>query len=135
MRMIIGIAVLTTALAAAHAEDVSVKVYVNGEPQDYSPSARLRDGTVYVPLRQGAESLGAKCKWQAQTNTAQICSDRGCALIRKSEGIIVNGSLFLPLRKMGQALGAKVSWDAGEQAVTIQSSWAGSPVWTSRCGT
>jgi len=135
MRLIIGVAVLAAALAAAHAEDVSVKVIVNGEPQDYSPSARLRDGTVYVPLRQGAESLGATCKWQAQTNTAQICSDRGCALIRKGDGIIVNGSLLLSLRKMGQAVGAKVSWDADEQAVKIQSSWAGSPVWTSRCGT
>jgi len=106
----------------AFAGDVPVKVYVDDELQSYDPSARLRDATVYVPLRQGAESLGAECKWQAQTNIAQICSDAGCTLIRKREGIVVGGRLFLPLRRMGEALGAKVSWDATKQAVFIERS-------------
>jgi len=108
----------TTAVAG----DVLVKVYANGKLQSFEPAARLRDGTVYVPLRQGAESLGAQCKWQASTNIAQICSDAGCTLIRKREGIVVNGRLFLPLRRMGEALGAKVSWDSDERAVRIEQS-------------
>ena len=78
MKMTVVIALLAAALTAAYAEDVSVKVYVNAQLQSYNPSARLRNGTVYVPLRQGAESLGAQCKWQAQTGVAQICSDSGC---------------------------------------------------------
>ena len=108
--------VLTTAFAA----DIPVNVYVDGTPESYSPAARLRDGTVYVPLRQGADSLGVVCKWQASTNTAQICTDNGCTIIRKREGIVVDGSLFLPLRRMGNALGAKVTWDAAQRAVIIQ---------------
>ena len=116
--LIICLALLaaTTALAG----DVLVKVYVDGELQSYNPAARLRDGTVYVPLRQGAESLGAECKWEARTNTAQICTDNACSLIRKSDGIIVDGSLLLPLRKMGKAVGAEVTWDAARQAVMIE---------------
>ncbi len=112
----LALLMVTTALAT----DVPVKVYVDGTPQSYSPAARLRDGTVYVPLRQGADSLGVVCKWEASTNTAQICTDNGCTLIRKTEGIVVNGSLFLPLRRMGIALGAKVTWDAAKRAVMIQ---------------
>ncbi len=105
--------------ATAFAADVPVKVYVDGTLQSYSPAARLRNGTVYVPLRQGADSLGVQCKWQASANTAQICTANGCTIIRKSEGIVVDGSLFLPLRRMGNALGAKVTWDAAKRAVMI----------------
>ena len=120
MRPLIVVGLLLCALAPAWAGDVPVKVYVDGRLQGYTPAARLRDGTVYVPLRQGAESLGVQCKWQPRTNTAQVCTDNGCAIIRKSEGIVVNGSLLLPLRRMGNAVGARVTWDAARQAVTIQ---------------
>jgi len=94
MRVLIVAGLLSSILVTAWAGDVPVKVYVDGRPQTYDPAARLRNGTVYVPLRQGAESLGVQCKWQPQTNTAQICTDRGCTIIRKSEGIVVDGSLF-----------------------------------------
>ncbi len=117
---VVCLALLMTTIALAG--DVLVKVYVDGKPQSFEPAARLRNGTVYVPLRQGAEALGAECKWEARTNMAQICSDNGCALIRKREGIVVKGRLFLPLRRMGEALGAEVSWDAGKRAVLIQRS-------------
>ena len=107
---------ITTAVFAA---DVPVKVYVNGKLQSYNPPAVLLGGTVYVPLRAGAQSLGISVKWHDDTQTAQICTDKGCTLIRKSEGIIVHGSLLLPLRKMGEATGAKVAWDAAKKAVFI----------------
>ncbi len=120
MRHALTICLALVTLTAAFAADVPVKVYVDGALQSYNPAARLRDGTVYVPLRQGADSLGVQCKWQASTNTAQICTDNGCTLIRKREGIVVDGSLFLPLRRMGNALGAKVTWDAAKRAVMIE---------------
>ncbi len=101
------------------AADVPVKVYVDGKLQTYSPPAILRGGSVYVPLRAGAKSLGIDVRWIAASQTAQICTDIGCTLIPKSDGIIVNGSLLLPLRKMGEATGAKVSWDPAEKAVRI----------------
>jgi len=113
--VILALGLTTLALAA----DVPVKVYVNGKLQSYSPPAVLRGDTVYVPLRAGAQSLGISVKWHEDTQMAQICTDKGCSLIRKSEGIVVNGSLLLPLRKMGEATGAKVSWDAANKAVRI----------------
>ena len=118
--LIVGLLLCGMAVAAC-AEDVTVKVYVDGKLQKYDPPARIRTGKTYVPLRQGAESVGAECKWLAKASTAQICTDDRCILIRKSEGIIVGGRLFLPLRKMGEAVGAKVAWDAKKKAVFIES--------------
>jgi hypothetical protein len=121
MRVVAVTLLLITAVFAASAEDVSIKVHVNGTLQSYDPAAVLRNGTVYVPLRQGAASLGTECRWVPEQNMAKLCTHSSCVFVPKSGGIVVNGSLLLPLRKMGEALGASVAWDAGKQTVTIQS--------------
>lgn len=119
MRVLLSLTLILGLTAAALAADVPVKVYVNGQLQSYSPPAILRGSTVYVPLRAGAESLGLDVKWHADVQAAQICTDAGCVLIPRKQGIVVDGSLLLPLRKMGEATGAKVSWDAATRAVRI----------------
>lgn len=105
--------------AVAPAADVPVKVYVDGTLQSYDPPALVRDGTAYVPLRAGAESLGLTVKWQETARMAQLCSDTGCTFIQQSEGITVNGRLLLPLRRMAEVTGAMVRWDATQRAVLI----------------
>jgi len=119
MRAMIAVVLLLGLVGAVAAQDVMVKVYVDGKLQQYKPEARMRAGSVYVPLRAGAESLGCSVKWHADQNKAQVCTDESCIMIAKSEGIMVDGSLLLPLRKMGEATGAKVVWDAGNKAVMI----------------
>jgi hypothetical protein len=114
------LSLLVGALSLAAAQDVMVKVSVDGKAQSYSPAARMRGGTVYVPLRDGAKSLGVEVKWHANTQQAQVCTDTGCSFIKKSEGIVVDGSLLLPLRKMATVTGAKVNWDGAKRTVTIQ---------------
>jgi hypothetical protein len=120
MRTVLVIALLVGVLSLAVAQDVMVNVTVNGKTQSYNPAARMRGGTVYVPLRQGAQSLGVQVKWHADTQRAQVCTPTGCSFIKQSEGIMVNGSLFLPLRKMATVTGAKVAWNAGTKTVVIQ---------------
>ncbi|MCE5217349.1 copper amine oxidase N-terminal domain-containing protein [bacterium] len=119
MRTALALSLLVGVLGMASAQDVMVKVTVDGKSQSYNPAARMRGGTVYVPLRQGAQSLGVQVKWHADSQRAQVCTPTGCSFIRQSEGIMVNGSLFPPLRKMGEATGAKVFWDAPNKAVRI----------------
>ena len=80
MRTLAMAVVLTSLCCAVLAADVPVKVYVDGKLQAYRPPALLRGGTVYVPLRAGATSLGLDVKWDADTKTAQVCSDIGCTL-------------------------------------------------------
>lgn len=120
MRAVLIVALLVGVLSLAGAQDVMVKVTVNGKAQSYSPAARMRDGIVYVPLRQGAQSLGVNVKWHAEARRAQVCTPTGCSLIRQTEGLMVNGSLFLPLRKMATVTGARVGWNAATRTVTIQ---------------
>ena len=105
--------------ALAATGDMTVKVYVNGKLQRYNPPAIVRGATTYVPLRQGANSLGLHVTWHADQNAAQICSDIACILIPKKDGIIVNGRLLLPLRKMGESLGADVKWNSKKKTVSI----------------
>jgi len=120
MRTYLTLSLLAGVLSVAAAQDVMVTVTVNGKTQSYNPSARMRGGTVYVPLRQGAESLGAHVQWHADAQRAQVCTPTGCSFIKQSEGIMVNGSLFLPLRKMATVTGAKVAWNALTNTVAIQ---------------
>ena len=119
MRLTMILLLILALAAAACAKDLLVKVYVNGKLQTYKPAARVRAGKTYVPLRQGAKSLGFSCEWLPEYNAAKICGDDGCMLIPKKEGIIVNGRLFLPLRKMAEAFDARVKWDGKKKAVFI----------------
>ena len=115
---------LAIALAASAGADQLVDVYVNGRKQEFSPAARVQEGTTYAPLRAAAEAVGAEVKWIASTQLATVCKGEACALIRKQQGIIISGRLLIPVRLMAEALDAKVSWDGERKAVTIVTQFA-----------
>ena len=119
MRALLSLLVLFGFVFGAVAADLPAKVFVNGKLQKYSTSALTREGKTYVPLRQGAASLGYTVEWLPSENGAKICDDKSCMLIRAADGINVKGSLFLPLRQMGETFGAKVRWDGASKAVII----------------
>jgi hypothetical protein len=116
MLMVVGMLCLASLTQAA---DEIVKVYVGGKLVNFSPAARVRNGTTYAPLRAAAQAVGADVKWSAATQTAVVCTDMACANIKKSQGIVVNGSLLIPVRLMSQALGREVTWDAATRSVRI----------------
>ncbi len=120
MRTALLVVLCLSITAAVLAADVPVKVYVDGKLQSYDPPAALRGGTVYVPLRAGAESLGLKVTWRPASKLVQVCRPNGCALLKQSEGIMVGDSLFLPLRRMADITGAKVDWKAAARTVEIE---------------
>lgn len=116
-------AVLATLLLApmvSWAEDQKVAVVVNGCPQDFNPAAFSREGVSYVPLRQGVAAVGGTLKWDAVNSRAIITSGAQVAVVKKSQGLIVNGSLFIPLRMVGEALDCRVSWDGATRTVRIE---------------
>ena len=119
MNRIIMASMLVVALAAGAWADTLVGVYVDGQKQDFSPAARVREGTTYAPLRAAAEAVGAEVKWIEAQQVAIICQGDACAIIRKQQGIIVSGRLLIPVRLMAEALDAKVSWDGERKAVMI----------------
>jgi hypothetical protein len=102
------------------AADVLVGVYVGGQLVSMEPSARVRNGVTYGPLRASAEAVGAHVDWSAATRTATICTDTRCVPIKQSQGIMVGNSMLIPVRLMSEALGRKVAWDAAAKAVRIE---------------
>ncbi len=119
MKRVVMALTLAVVLAASAYADTLVGVYVNGTKQDFSPAARMREGTTYAPLRAAAEAVGAEVKWIESEQLAIICQADACAIIRKQQGIIVSGRLLIPVRLMAEALDAKVSWDGQRKAVLI----------------
>src|SRR4030067_603226 len=87
----------------AKAADTPVKVYVDNCLKQFDPPAIVREGKTYVPLRAGAEAVGAKVRWEASTRRAFVTSSSRSVMIRESQGIIVKDRLLVPLRLMGEA--------------------------------
>jgi len=111
---------LIVAAATAWPADQLVSVYVGGKQVAMEPSARIRDGVTYGPLRAAAEAVGAHVEWSAASRTATICTTTRCVPIKQSQGIMVGNSILIPVRLMSEALGRKVTWDAAAKAVRIQ---------------
>ena len=106
---------------AACADDQLVSLYVGGKLIRCDPSARVRNGVTYAPLRATSEAVGAKVTWDAATQSASICAPGRCVLpIKASQGIMVNNGLLIPVRMLAQALGRPINWDAQAQAVRVQ---------------
>jgi len=99
------------------AADTMVGITVNGCPKDFKGISR--NGTTYVPLRQGTEAVGGTLKWDEAKQRAVITSGGRQAIVYKSQGIMANGKLLIPLRMVGQALDARVTWDAKAKSVNI----------------
>lgn len=59
--------------AASASAAVKINIFVNDTP--LKTDARLINGTVYVPLKDVGNSLGAKVEWDPGTNTATVASD------------------------------------------------------------
>lgn len=124
--LVVGLA-LGVAVRPAAAADQKVTVYVNGCIKEWAPPAIQRNGTTYVPLRQGVEAVAGKLKWDAVNSRAIITAGRRTAVVSKSQGVLVDGSLFIPLRMVAEALGVQVSYN-GEARVVDLTTRANVPV-------
>ena len=121
VRLLLVAGVLVGVATVALAADSPVSLYVGGKLVKCDPSARVRDGVTYAPLRATAEAAGMQVTWDAADQTASLCAPGRCVLpIKASQGIMVNNGLLIPVRLLGQALGRPVTWDAKAQAVRVE---------------
>ncbi|NBD24478.1 GH25 family lysozyme [Paenibacillus glycinis] len=91
-------------------EQDTVKVVVNDKLAAYG---RNRNGTVYAPLRQLGESLGATVTWNAATRMPYV---NGFPV---TQFTLLDGSAYVSVRAVGRFLGGKVSWDGRTNKVYI----------------
>lgn len=120
-----------------------VNVYVNGKSLTSEDTARLINGTTYVPLRAMCELFGADgIAWDDGTKTATI-SARGIKIyITQGNTYIVangryfasgepvrniGGRLYVPVRLIASAFAGEVEWNGASYTVRIKDS-GGVPV-------
>ena len=121
IRLLLVAGMLAIMATAALATDQLVSLYVGDKLVKCDPSARVRDGVAYAPLRPAAEAVGMEVEWDPGAGTASLCAPGRCVLpIKAGQGIVVNGGLLIPVRLLGQALGRAVSYDPKEKAVRVK---------------
>ncbi|QHT63064.1 glycoside hydrolase [Paenibacillus lycopersici] len=88
----------------------TIKVVVNDVLAAYG---RNVDGSVYAPLRQLGESLGATVAWDSATQKPYV---NGMPV---PQFIVLDGSAYVSVRAAAAFLGGKATWDGATQKVYI----------------
>lgn len=88
----------------------TIKVVVNDKLAAYG---RNLSGTVYAPLRQLGESLGATVTWNSTTRMPYVNG------IPVPQFLLIDGSSYIAVRAAAAYLGGTVSWDSKTQKVYI----------------
>ncbi len=115
----------------------AIKVTYNGEAITFDVQPEIVDDRVLVPMRAIFETLGAKVKWDGDSQT--ITSKKKSKTISMTIGstdmtkddetytfdvspVIEDGRTLVPLRAISELLGLNVEWNADTKTVTIESS-------------
>lgn len=116
------------------ASSAPVSLIINGEQQSYEKAPVKTDATVFVPMRDIFETLGATVEWSSETKQIEAVKGEDSVRIKiGSDNAFVNnkvkelsaapyidsGTTMVPVRFVSEALGATVTWDNESQSVKI----------------
>lgn len=111
-----------------------IKLLINDELQSYEKAPVNQNGTVFVPMRDIFESLGANVEWSADRKEIKAETDEDSMLIKigsvnafvnnsvktlPAAPYIQDGTTMVPVRFISEALGATVLWNTASQTVSI----------------
>ncbi len=114
-----------------------IKVTMNGGEFQSESAPYVKNGTVYLPLRDMGELLGTVVFWSSSSKTVTMtypdltvklnygsekATVNGIAKTLTAPLGMVNGSIYVPLRFLSEATGADVKWNAKTQTVSISQS-------------
>ncbi|MCF2944922.1 copper amine oxidase N-terminal domain-containing protein [Paenibacillus tarimensis] len=112
----------------------SIKVYIDGELQQFAQPPMLVSGSTMVPMRAIFERLGAEVTYTAASKTVKASKGATSISLKlgSKQAVVngqtvklgaaarsVNGHTLVPLRFISEALGAVVEWDKNAMTVTI----------------
>lgn len=115
------------------------KIIYEGQEIEFDTAPVNIDGTILVPMRAVFEALGAKVKWDGETQSVEAKKKSktynltlGSTEITESKNDevresvtaeqapqLVNDSTMIPLRALGELFGLEVEWDGETQTVTL----------------
>ncbi|WP_339315559.1 hypothetical protein [Paenibacillus sp. FSL R10-2734] len=93
-----------------------VSVIVDGKKIDSAQSAIFLDGSVRVPIREVAESLGYTLSWDGD----MTLSKEGKKIIFKESAIKVSYTSLVPAAALAKALGDAAEWNSKLYQLTLQ---------------
>lgn len=118
--------------AAAQAEK-PIRLLMAGKALDTEPRPFLERGMVVVPLRECAEALGARVKFNARSDRVAVRAADGTLLLLRLNDrnlfigprriplerpvALVKGKCVVPARPVLKALGARVVWDEEQRVL------------------
>lgn len=129
-------------LSLSHANydlPIPISIFINEERLITSNEPFLKEGRVFVPVRDIAEAFGATVTWHPYERAVVIDTknqNKAPALPTNDKDIQIlindnfldlsdppiqlNNRIYLPLRAIGEALEAKVQWDAPYKQIKIK---------------
>ncbi|WP_410769651.1 copper amine oxidase N-terminal domain-containing protein [Fontibacillus sp. BL9] len=127
----------TAAAASPNSAQASsgIKVTLNGGEFQPQSAPYVKNGTVFLPLRDIGELLGTVVFWSSSSKTVTMTYPEltvalnygsGKATINgKAQSLaanpeIIKGRIYVPLRFLSEATGADVNWNAKAKTVSIQ---------------
>ena len=128
---------LTNATKSKYASEVigTPKMVVNGKPLFFDqPPIVESEKEILAPIRDIAESLGAKVGWDLNTQTITIEKKDTVITLKVDSDVLVknsisikldapvrkvNNRILVPIRAVAENLGAKVDWDLSTKLLSI----------------
>jgi len=130
---------LPSKAAVGNTSDASIML--DGATLSLDPTARIYNGSTFIPLRGVLESMGAKVNWAQKEKKITITKDNTEIVLyvdqkqvtvkesgQKDKTVTLDkapfvdkGYTFIPLRFISETLGAKVVWEQSTYTVNITS--------------
>lgn len=116
-----------------------IEIYLNGKKISYTPESGEpfvdTNNRTQVPVRQTMTAMGAKIKWEAESQKAVIKLDgntieiplgqyyivrNGQVLNHDTMPYVANNRMYIPLRVVVEAVAGKVIWEDNAAKITYQ---------------
>ena len=132
--------ILLLSVSTVFAEDVNLKINVDGKRVTMDVSPQLKSAVTYVPISFIAKELGATVEWQSprvilRKDGIKLTSTVGSSIYTRGDEqfsvkdtpILHNNRVLVPLRVISEQLGCDVDYDAVKKEINIKRR-AGAPV-------
>lgn len=120
--------------ADAKTASSEIKVNLNGSVYETESAPYIKDGTVFLPVRDMGELLGTVVFWISSSKTvtmtypgltvkldynAKTATVNGKAVKLSASPQMIKGRIYVPMRFLSEATGAKVDWKASTRTVSL----------------
>lgn len=131
---LVAAAPLGVAQPAFAQEETAPSLYIDGEEQHFEIEAVVKEGRVYVPMRELYEALGAEVSWDGEKEEVTAVREGETTVLPLSKpyaylnGVLTkldtpayeeNGRTMAPLRFAGESLGLTVTWNEAANRVDV----------------